>query len=183
LTKPCVGADLTVTQELIKNEIIRLGGDWEPRLVGFIGPRFTARHYEMLEHLTCVESVHLINVNVPPSAFSSIAKASAVRRLDIQNGSCSAEGIEALGRLPHLSRVILEGVAITKKGMESLSQLETLEHLVLDDVDVPPNSLGTLAKMRGLHSLYIATDAHIDKHEIEKLKASLPRCEIDVTGK
>ena len=118
-----------------------------------------------------------------PGAFSSIAKVSTVHRLDIQNGSCSAEGIEALGPLPHLSRLTVEGVAFTRKGMESLSQLDTLEHLVLDDVNVPPNSLGTLAKMRGLRSLYIVTDAHIDKGDIEKLKASLPHCEIDVTSK
>ena len=84
LTKPVRGEELTATQELIKAEILRLGGDWEPRLVGFIGPRFTAHHFEMLEHMTGIENVEMLNVSVPPTAYASIAKMRTVRWLEVQ---------------------------------------------------------------------------------------------------
>lgn len=182
---PCIGADitadLTVIQRLIVHEILRLGGDWEPHLIGFEGPRFTDRHYEMLEHMTGIHTLALQKVHVPPSAFSSIAKMSTVHIVEIQDCSCSAEGIEALRRLPKLRWVYLEEVKLTKKGMESLSQLDKLEELDLDDVDMPPKSLNLLAKMRGLKKLFVFARPDPDKHEIEQLKASLPNCDVEVS--
>ena len=48
-------AQLTATEQLIRKEIVRLGGDWEgqskPILVEFIGPRFDVGKFEMLTHL------------------------------------------------------------------------------------------------------------------------------------
>lgn len=181
------GDGLNPTQERIKNEILRLDGDWEPRLIGFIGPKFTQRHYEMLEHMDGVENLALMNLTVPKGAFDSIAKLRTLRWIEITDCKFPCEEIAALRRIPKLSKITIEGfdadVKLTKDGIESLSEIENLSTLELNGVEIPPNSVETLAKLKHLETLSVSAESHIDDAEIARVRKALPHCDVQISGK
>ncbi|KAA0142888.1 hypothetical protein FYZ48_00425 [Gimesia chilikensis] len=79
---------LTVTENLIRQEIIRLDGDWEsgakPAFVSFRGDKFTSRHFEMLTHLPAMKYFHADGCAVNPFALACLTQ---VRHLQISGST------------------------------------------------------------------------------------------------
>jgi len=78
---------LTVTEDLIRQETVRLGEDWEsgakPKLVYFLGDKFESRHFEMLTHLPTLEYFHADRCAIDEFAMACLSQTHQLERLDI----------------------------------------------------------------------------------------------------
>jgi hypothetical protein len=178
-------AERTITEELIHDEIIRLGGDWEgyevPAGIGFHGEKFEQRHFEMLEHVRDVQSFTTIGVDIGPEAMKSIGTLAAVKRIEIQKGKLSGEGSEALEQLKALETLVIIECDVPGELVRVIGRLPSLRRLNLEDVDLPADALGALSQLEKLDDLIIASHREFTPAEIDNLKSVLPGCKVDVT--
>lgn len=125
---------LTVTEDLIRREILRLGGDWEsgakPVLVSFLGGRFESRHYEMLTHLPSVEFFYADNCTVDQFAFACLSQVRQLERLDLKKCKLTAEGLSLLRRNRNLVELHFESVPLSDKFVREIGKLEQLATIV-----------------------------------------------------
>jgi hypothetical protein len=175
----------SVTESLIRDEIIRLGGEWEggavPARVGFIGARFSERHFEMLEHLRPFRMLTLHTVDVGPDAMKSISKLASLEKLHIEESTLASQGSVKLSGLKMLTSLKLYECKVDPHWIGAVGEIPSLKHLSLERVDLPPETLEIVGRLRNLENLNINSSREFKAEEIEKLKAKLPRCKIEVS--
>lgn len=130
---------LTVTENLIRREIVRLGGDWEsgrkPLLVSFLGDKFESRHFEMLTHLPTVEFFHAEDCLLDQFALACLSRMHRLERLDITRCSLKSESLSLLRGNRELKEIYLESITVTKQVIAELATLEQIKTLMFDDCE------------------------------------------------
>ena len=90
-------AQLGKTQQLIRTEIFRLGGNFEgrshPKLIQFESG-FSENDYEMLVHLPTASTLYINNCTVDNFAVECIGKIRDLKHLAITNSKITASGTE-----------------------------------------------------------------------------------------
>ncbi len=149
---------LTVTEDLIRREIIRLGGDWEsgakPKLVSFIGDRFESRHFEMLTHLPTLEWFYVDTCAIDPFALACLSQIHQLKRLQIVECKLKPESFSLL-------RINRE-----------------LKEIIFDSAIIPDQLMTELAKLKNLKSISFYECKGITQEQISTLKAALPNVKI-----
>ena len=189
MTTPLPGRsdELAVTEQLVRSEIIRLGGSWEaeadnksPEMISFYGENFKERHFEMLEHVRSARAFASVGVDISPVAVVSIARLRNLEAIQIQEGSFSGEGCGKWQKLKTLTSLKVFECRLTCRGVRSIAKIQSLTTLSLNDVDLPEDALVTLGAMQNLKVLHIFASREIEKEAIEQLKSRLPDCRIKV---
>ncbi|MEX0715003.1 MAG: hypothetical protein WD066_00370 [Planctomycetaceae bacterium] len=130
---------LTVTEDLIRREIVRLGGDWEsgrkPVLVSFLGDKFESRHFEMLTHLPTVEYFHADECFIDHFALACLSQVHDLERLDIKRCSLKSESLSLLRGNRELKEIYLESITLTDKVIAEIATLEHIKTLVFIDCE------------------------------------------------
>lgn len=128
---------LTVTENLIRQEIIRLGGDWEsgakPALVSFRGDKFTSRHFEMLTHLPALKYFHADGCTVDPFTLACLTQVRQLYRLDIVNCHLKTTSFSMLRGNRELREILFESVNLPEPLLTELAQLRQLRKITLID--------------------------------------------------
>mgnify|MGYP003653699804 CR=1 FL=1 len=149
---------LTATEELIRREILRLGGDWESgektKLVSFIGDKFESRHCEMLTHLPTLELFYVDTCAIDDFALSCLSQIHQLRRLQIVE--CKLEP---------------ESFSLLRSNRE-------LKEIIFDSVFIPDPLMTELAKLPNLKSISFNECKGITQEQISTLKAALPNVQI-----
>ncbi|QDU02112.1 hypothetical protein V6x_18130 [Gimesia chilikensis] len=126
---------LTVTENLIRQEIIRLGGDWEsgakPAIVSFRGDKFTSRHFEMLTHLPAMKYFHADGCAVDPFALACLTQVRQLDRLDIVNCQLKTTSFSLLRGNRELREILFDSVVIPETLLNELAQLQQLRKITL----------------------------------------------------
>lgn len=149
---------LTVTEELIRREILRLGGDWESgektKLVSFIGDQFESRHFEMLTHVPTLEGFYVDTCAIDEYALSCLSQVHQLERLDFVE--CKLEP---------------ESFSLLRSNRE-------LKEIIFDSVTIPDQLMTELAKLKNLNSISFIDCKGVTKEQISTLKAALPKVQI-----
>ncbi|MBI1249054.1 hypothetical protein GC197_14580 [bacterium] len=128
---------LTVTEDLIRQEIIRLGGDWEsgakPTMVCFLGKKFESRHFEMLTHLPSVKFFHTDGCPIDQFAFACLSQVRQLERLDIKNCRLASKGISLLQANRELKELRFESVIVSDELIEEVGTIKHLNLVVFSD--------------------------------------------------
>lgn len=128
---------LTATEELIRREIIRLGGDWEsgekPKLVSFIGDKFESRHFEMLTHVPILEGFYVDTCAVDEYAMSCLSQIHQLKRLDIVECKLEPESFSLLRNNRELKEIVFVSVFISDQLITELAKLQNLKSISFDD--------------------------------------------------
>ncbi|QDV17323.1 hypothetical protein Pan153_19580 [Gimesia panareensis] len=140
---------LTVTEDLIRREIIRLGGDWEsgekPKLVSFIGDKFESRHFEMLTHLPTLEGFYVDTCAVDEFAMSCLSQIHQLKRLDIVECKLEPESLSLLRNNRELKEIVFVSVFISDQVITELAKFQNLKSISFDDCKgVTKEQLSTL---------------------------------------
>ncbi|MCA9021769.1 MAG: hypothetical protein KDA74_16580 [Planctomycetaceae bacterium] len=149
---------LTVTEDLIRREIVRLGGDWEsgekPKLVSFIGDQFESRHFEMLTHIPTLELFYVDTCAIDEFALACLSQVHQLKRLQIVE--CKLEP---------------ESFSLLRSNRE-------LKEIIFDSVIIPDPLMTELAKLKNLKSISFEECKGVTKEQISTLKAALPEVQI-----
>jgi hypothetical protein len=135
----------------------------------------------MLEHVRDVRTFTTIGVDIGPAAWKSIATMTALKRIEIQRGTLTGEGSAALSQLKALESLVIIECDVPGELVRTIGRLSSLRRLSLEDVDLPADALGELSQLEKLEDLTIASYREFTQAEIDRLKADLPRCRVDVT--
>jgi hypothetical protein len=130
---------LTVTEELIRREVIRLGGDWEtgakPVFVVFLGDKFESRHFEMLTHLPSVRHFHAQECPIDHFALACLSQVRQLERLDINRCELESECLSLLHGNRELREIHFESVAVSDRLIHELGRLKQVTTVVFNDCD------------------------------------------------
>lgn len=130
---------LTVTEDLIRREIIRLGGDWEsgakPLLVSFLGDKFESRHFEMLKHLPTVEYFHAEGCAIDDFALSCLSEARQIERLDFKACKLESQRLSLLRGNRELREIHLEAIAVSDNLIDEIASLKQIKEVAFNDCD------------------------------------------------
>lgn len=128
---------LTVTEDLIRREVLWLGGDWEsgtkPELVSFLGEKFQSRHFEMLTHLRALEYFHAEGGNLDNYALVCLSRLPQLERLDIAECQLEPECLPLLRGNRELQEIYFESMHFTDPMIAGLAQLKNVKKLVFID--------------------------------------------------
>lgn len=129
--------ELTVTEQLIRNEVARLGGDWEvpskPALVGFNGNKFESRHFEMLTHLPSLKWFSAHECPIDHFALACIAQVRQLERLDFQGCKLESSSLSILRGNRELKQIIFDSINVTDQLITELASLKQLRTVYLND--------------------------------------------------
>lgn len=130
---------LTVTEQLIRQEVLRLGGDWEssakPKLVGFLGDKFESKHFEMLTHLPTVKWFAAHDCPIDSFALACISQIRQLERIDIVRCRLESECLSLLKSNRELKTIKFDSTTVSEKLIDELSQLTGLKNILFDDCD------------------------------------------------
>ncbi len=130
---------LTVTENLIRQEVVRLGGDWEsgrkPQYIAFLGDKFKSRHFEMLMHLPSVTFFHAEDCPVDAFALACLSQVSQLERLDIERCKLESECLSLLRRNRELNKIYLIDIVLSDKLIAELGALKQLETINFIDCE------------------------------------------------
>jgi hypothetical protein len=150
---------LTVTENLIRLEIERLGGDWEagekPLLVAFLGDKFESRHFEMLKHLPSVTFFHAEDCVIDDFALACLVEVHQLERLDITRCKIESEGLSLLRGNRELKKIYLEAITVSD------------------------NLIAEIATLRHLTQIYFTDCEGITDERLSTLRTALPHAEIE----
>ncbi|QDU07527.1 hypothetical protein [Gimesia aquarii] len=128
---------LTVTEDLIRQEIVRLGGDWEsgekPKLVSFIGDKFESRHFEMLTHLPTLEGFYVDTCAIDEFAMSCLSQLHQLKRLDIVECKLEPKSLSLLRSNRELKQIYFGSIFISDQLMTELAKFQNLRKIIFDD--------------------------------------------------
>ncbi|MCH9654315.1 MAG: hypothetical protein K0U86_18700 [Planctomycetes bacterium] len=128
---------LTVTEDLIRREIVRLGGDWEsgekPKLVSFIGDKFESRHFEMLTHVPTLESFYVDTCAIDEFAMACLSQIHQLERLDIVQCKLEPKSLSLLRGHRELKVIFFDSVFISDQLMTELAKFQNLRKIVFAD--------------------------------------------------
>lgn len=181
MSEPPAYGKLTVTESLIRQEILRLGGDWEsgtkPKLIGFLGENFESEHFEMLTHLPSVEFFIVQECPVDDFAIKCLSSVAALKRLDFVRCDFDATCLSLLRSNRELRALRFEETRLCDKAMRELTRVTQIEILEFSDVDlsgVSDETFDRLARMSSLKSLTIWNCKGLTAARIERLKSAVP---------
>lgn len=146
-------AQLSVTEALIRDEVQRLGGDWEaarePKLVAFHGARFESKHYEVLTHLPTLTYFHASECVFDSFSVRCLSQIGYLDRLDLVR--CNAEvDISPLRFSRRLKEIHLTSLRLSDRFCDGLGKLSQLKKLVLVDVIFPEGGGEQLRQLENL---------------------------------
>ena len=132
-----VNAELTVTEDLIRSEIRRLGGDWEapskPALVGFLGDKFESKHFEMLTHLPSLKWFAAHDCAIDHYALACISQVRQLERLDFQGCKLESSSLSILRGNRELKQIWFESIDVSDELISELATLKQIKNIILDD--------------------------------------------------
>ena len=150
--------ELTVTEDLIRSEIRRLGGDWEvpskPALVGFFGNKFESKHFEMLTHLPGLKWFAAHDCAIDSFALACIAQVRQLERLDLQG--CELAPCFSLLR-----------------GNRELKQI------IFDSIELSDQLIAEVGSLKQLKTIYFNDCKGLTEERLTKIKAVLPDATIE----
>jgi hypothetical protein len=130
---------LTVTEDLIRREIVRLGGDWEsgakPMLVAFLGDKFESRHFEMLTHLPTAEWFVVDGCSIDYFALACLSQVHQLERLDITRSKLESECFSLLRGNRELKEIYFESIALSDEFVAEIARLGHIRKLIFTDCD------------------------------------------------
>ena len=170
-------AQLTATEQLIRKEIVRLGGDWEgqskPILVEFIGPRFDVCKFEMLTHLKGLNFLSVSDCNTPTQAIHCISQIEDLKELQIINSKVDGSSFSNLANCRNLSSIQLDGVDISPSFLDELIKLKNLRKLTVRNSTVPEKFDTEVAKMPSLTEFDAFKVVSVRKHDDSNSSTSI----------
>ena len=145
---------LTATEQLIRNEVIRLGGDWEsgtkPQLVAFVGDRFDSEHFELLTHLPDLRWLAVTDCDIDCFGLSCISQLARLERIDLTRCRLDLKCFALLKRNRSLREIYLHSVEMDAISMAQLATLHHVEILMMTDLNVNEKMINELLKMKQL---------------------------------
>jgi len=177
--------ELTVTENLIRQEILRLNGDWEsgskPKLVAFLGKEFKSNHYEMLSHLPTLEYFFVQNGSVVDNyAVKCLSTVTSLKRLDFVRCEFDTTCLSLLDSNRDLRELNFEEVNFTDSLLHGMTQLNRVEKLTLSHVDlsdVADKSIDRIARMESLKKCQIWDCRGVSSERIKQLTREFPNIE------
>lgn len=131
--------ELTVTEDLIRREIMRLGGDWEsgdkPVLVSFLGDRFESRHFEMLTNLPTVQYFHAQDCRIDHFALACLSQVRQLERIDVNGCQLDSECVSLLRGNRELREMHFESIALSDHLLTEVARLKQIKTIVLIDCE------------------------------------------------
>ncbi len=174
---------LTVTEELIRREIIQLGGDWqgssEPLLVAFLGEEFNSQHFEMLTHIPTLPYFCADTVAIDDFAFSCLSEVHGLERLEFWNCNLESNCWSLLRDNRDLRHLRLLSVTMSDVEPIELASLTQLEELELDDMDVSEALIREISTMQNLRRVNFTGCPQITPEKRQELRDSMPNASID----
>lgn len=181
-------AQLTLTERLIREEVMEADGQWEGSdrvpLLGFIGEKFTDEHFELVAHIRAIEWFHVSEVNVEPESLRWLSRQPLLTKLDLIDSGNLIDGLHLLGDsvLGRLESVRISGTTLSRKNLFSISKMRRLTALEALDVEVNAESLVLIAKCKSLAKLEIRATNDIPISVVSDLEEKLPDCEVTISG-
>jgi hypothetical protein len=129
-----------------------------------------------------------LTLNAPPSAPRWLRERVGIEYLSSVVGVelfyATDADVECLVRLSALRRLSLDrSIDLTDAGLATLAQLQGLKCLALNEADqITDDGLQSLARLTNLVALHIDLGRHMTPAGIERLRKSMPRCQISVGG-
>lgn len=183
-----VYGQLTLTERLIRKEVMESGGQWEGSdrvpLLGFIGERFTDEHFEMLSHIRAIEWFHASELKVESESLRWLYGQPMLTKLDLIDTGNLIDGLHLLGAsvLGRLEIVRIAETKLSRKNLSCISSMRRLKELEALDVEVEVEALRMLTSCKRLKRLEISPTNTIPIPVIEELRKALPECEIRIGG-
>ena len=155
-------APLTVTQDLIRREVIALDGIWEGagnrvRLVAFLGPKFTNGHFEMLEHLQTIEQFYCSEVPAKPECLKALSATKGLRYVEIVGCGQLIDGLPLVGQdnLKEIELLRANDCKVSTTVFETIQIMTKLKTLELSDVEFKPADIRLLEQLKSLKQLVV----------------------------
>jgi len=171
-----------MTERLIRDEILTLGGDWEsgskPQLIVFDGASFTTGHFEMLAHLPSVTHFVARNCTVDGFALACLSRVRQLDRLDLVRCNIDSPSFSALKGNRLLREIHIESAELSNTFLLELASLQQIEKLDLAEIVVPPNFVQCISDMKNLKECYLVNCQGLDSLSLETLKLNLPNAKI-----
>ncbi len=178
---------LTYTQNLIRVDITRLGGEWEGgeeiERICFLGPNFKSDHFEMLSHCAGLKWFSAFDVgSCDKVALKHLFKIKSLQRIDVSNSGELADGFEYLpANTAKLKEVRIEASTLGTDAILALQRVKSLSLLSLTLREITVEQVDALVKMKQLKHLWIETKVPIDDSLLKHIESSLGTCEVLVT--
>ena len=137
---PCPAyGELTVTEDLIRREIRRLGGDWElpskPVLVGFLGVKFESKHFEMLTHLPSVTWFAAHECAIDHFALACVSQLRQLERFDINGCKLESAHLSLLRGNRELKTIYLQFIPVSDQLLTELATLKQIKNINFTDCE------------------------------------------------
>ena len=176
---------LTYTQNLIREEIIRLGGEWEGsdavKRICFAGESFKTEHFEMLSHCSGLEwfSAHDIRL-CEKDALKHLLQIRSLVRVDLLGAGDLANGLEHIPvRCSKLEEVNVEAKHLNMEAFSALQKVQSLRRLSLEVGSLEREQWELLSRMTQLKYLYI--ESSLDPAVEKRIRDALVNCEVVIT--
>jgi hypothetical protein len=182
-------AQLTLTESLIRREVMEFGGDWEGSdrvaLLAFVGDRFTNEHFELLSHIRAVEWFHVSNVRASPESLRWLYGQPLLTKLDILESGQMVDGMNLIGTsvLGRLEEVRISDCKLSEENLRDIANMHKLKLLVLEAVEIKSEDVHYLSKCKLLKKLQLISINDIATTAIDELRESLPTCDIKVESR
>ena len=131
----CIGnasAQAPYTQRLIRQEILRLDGEWEgdlPKRICFTGEKFASDHFEMLAHCTELDWLGFISISeCKAEDLKHLGNLQALRRIDFYESDCLLEGLKFLANCRSLTEIRIESKIVDANALNSLASIRSLQN-------------------------------------------------------
>lgn len=190
LIATCIGVDdsatLTVTEMLIKNRIVSLGGEWDrptsPEMVTAIGKKFSEREFEMFSHLTRTKKLCLYDTMITSAAIEHVGRMQGLAFLEIDAPELAPSvSFRPLNELEQLRRVRLSHFDLDAEMLTTIVKLPGVKQLEFDDCGLPSNAAQVLHEVsKQVESVYISTDRDFSEAELTTLKDHLGNVKLEL---
>ena len=176
---------LTYTQDLIREEIIRLGGEWEGsdavKRICFEGELFRTEHFEMLSHCTGLEWFGALDIRLcDKDALKHLLQIRSLIRVDLLGAGDLADGLEHIPvRCSKLKEVNVEAKHLSIEAFSALQKVQSLRRLSLEVGSLEREQWELLSRMRQLTYLYI--ESSLDPAVEKSIRDALVNCEVVIS--
>ena len=180
-------AQETMTTSLIRQEVVRCGGEWEGnlniKLLGFIGKKFTNEHFEMLSHLRGIEWFYCDAIEGDSTQLRWLYDQEHLKRMDLLASGNLVNGLGLMGTrvLGRIEKLRIEKCTLSTESLTNIAKMGVLETAEFLDVTIDDvSSLTLLTKCENLKSLEIAATHPVDAEIVRRLRQTLKKCAIQV---
>ncbi|MBD3285689.1 hypothetical protein GF359_04460 [candidate division WOR-3 bacterium] len=134
-----------------------------------------------LKDLTSLRRLNLGLVHVSEKGLTHLSAMKNLRELHIWGQDISDEGLRYLADLPRLRKLSLQYTSITSRGISFLKDLKHLKELTLTFTPLVDENLAALHELTNIRVLRVG-ELDISPDDLEELRRTLPRCDIDYVG-